>query len=51
LMTESNSMRVRADFNKLSGELLCLSHTDTCVATDGNLVTLKVGMTVTAFDG
>jgi len=49
-MTESNSMRIREDFNGLFGKLLCLSRTDTCVATDGNLVTLKAGMTLTAFD-
>jgi hypothetical protein len=49
-MTESKTMRVRADFNGLFGELLCLSHKDTCEDTDGNLVTLQTGMVLTAFD-
>jgi len=49
-MTESKPMRVRADFNGLFGELLCLSHKDTCQDADGNLVTLHAGMTLTAFD-
>lgn len=42
--------KVRADFNGLFGELLCLSHKDTCLDTDGNLVTLREGMFITAFD-
>ena len=49
-MTESKSMRVWADFNGLFGELLCLSHKDTCKDADGNLVTLQAGMVLTAFD-
>ena len=49
-MTESKTMRVRADFNGLFGELLCLSHKDTCKDADGNLVTLQAGMVLTAFD-
>jgi hypothetical protein len=43
-------MRVRADFNGLFGELLCLSHKDSCVDVDGNVVTLQAGMILTAFD-
>lgn len=43
-------MRVRADFNGLFGELLCLSHKDTCEDENGNFVTLKAGMVLTAFD-
>jgi hypothetical protein len=49
-MTESKTLRVRADFNGLFGELLCLSHEDTCNDADGNLVTLRTGMVLTAFD-
>ena len=49
-MTESKTMRVRADFNGLFGELLCLSHKDTSEGADGNLVTLQAGMVLTAFD-
>lgn len=49
-MTEPNTMRVRADFNGLFGDMLCLSHKDTCEDADGNLVVLQVGMVLTAFD-
>jgi len=49
-MTESKTLRVRADFNGLFGELLCLSHSDSCKGADGNLVTLRAGMVLTAFD-
>ena len=49
-MTEPKTLRVRADFNGLFGELLCLSHKDTCEDSEGNLVALKPGMVLTAFD-
>jgi len=49
-MTESKTTRVRADFMGLFGELLCLSHNDTCEDANGNIVTLHAGMTLTAFD-
>lgn len=49
-MSEAKPMRVRADFNGLFGELLCLSHKDTSEDADGNLVTLQAGMALTAFD-
>jgi hypothetical protein len=49
-MTESKTLRVRADFNGLFGELLCLSHKDTCEDATGNPVTLRSGLTLTAFD-
>jgi hypothetical protein len=49
-MADFKKMRIRADFNGLFGELLCLSHWDTCEDADGNVVTLKAGMVVTAFD-
>jgi len=45
-MTDSVSVRVRADFNGLFGELLCLSHKDTCEDEAGNLVAVHSGMTV-----
>lgn len=43
-------MRIRADFNGLFGDLLCLSHGEPCIDENGNLVTLHVGMVLTAFD-
>jgi hypothetical protein len=49
-MAEPKILRVRADFNGLFGDLLCLSHKDTCEDSEGNLVTLKSGMVLTAFD-
>lgn len=48
-MTESKTLRVRTDFMGVFGELLCLSHEDTCKDADGNLVTLQTGMELTAF--
>ena len=49
-MSGSKALRVYADFNGLFGEVLCLSHKDTCLDADGNVVTLCEGMTLTAFD-
>jgi hypothetical protein len=46
----SNVPKVRADFNGLFGELLCLSHSDTCADESGALIQLRTGMVVTAFD-
>ena len=45
-----NKPRLRADFNGLFGELLCLSHHDTCKDEFGNTVVLQAGMVVTAYD-
>jgi hypothetical protein len=45
-----NSPRLRADFNGLFGELLCLSHRDTCEDEFGNTVVLRPGLVVTAYD-
>lgn len=42
--------RVRADFNGLFGDVLCLSHEDTCAGETGELIRLREGMSVTAFD-
>jgi hypothetical protein len=43
-------IRLKADFNGLFGELLCLSHSDTCRDETGNQVQLSTGMMVTAFE-
>ena len=43
-------MRLKADFNGLFSQVLCLSHDDTAVDEHGNVVTLGEGMQVTAFD-
>ena len=43
-------MKLRADFNGLFGNLLCLSHADTAVDDTGATVSLVAGMVVTAFD-
>jgi hypothetical protein len=42
--------KVRADFNGLFGDLLCLSHEETCVDEGGNFIPLRAGMILTAFD-
>lgn len=43
-------MKLRADFNGLFGDVLCLSHTDTAPDETGREVQLLEGMVVTAFD-
>jgi len=43
-------MKLRADFNGLFGNVLCLSHSDTAVDDTGGTVSLVAGMVVTAFD-
>lgn len=43
-------LRVSADFNGLFGDILCLSHEDTCMDESGNLVRLHEGLNVIAFD-
>ena len=45
-----SSLKLKADFNGLFGELLCLSHSDAAVGDHGNIVTLAEGMQVTAFE-
>jgi hypothetical protein len=49
-MTELKATRIRADFNGLFGDMLCLSHEETCPDAEGNLVTFREGMSETAFD-
>jgi len=41
---------VRADFNGLFGDLLCISHADTCRDEDGDEFRLEAGMPLTAFE-
>jgi hypothetical protein len=47
---EMKSLKVRADFNGLFGDILCLSHEDTCPDETGAAVPLREGLTLTAFD-
>ena len=46
----STPPKLRADFNGLFSEILCLSHSDTCVDENGANVQLSAGMEVIAFD-
>lgn len=41
---------VKADFNGLFGDLLCLSHSDTVMTFGGEEISLKEGMHITAYD-
>jgi hypothetical protein len=43
-------LKLKADFNGLFSEVLCLSHKDTAVDEQGEEVKLVEGMQVTAFD-
>ena len=45
-----SDIKLRADFNGLFGNLLCLSHDDVAKDEHGALVQLREGMVVTAFD-
>ncbi|HVF67018.1 MAG TPA: hypothetical protein VM914_05120 [Pyrinomonadaceae bacterium] len=51
-MTEAapKTPRLRADFNGLFGDILCLSHGETCPDDEGREVALRAGMSVTAYD-
>ena len=49
-MTEPQAILIRADFNGLFDDLLCLSHSDSCVGEDGMQIAVHEGMAVTAFD-
>jgi hypothetical protein len=46
----TDELRLRADFNGLFGDLLCLSHDDTCRDEFGNAIELKTGLHATAYD-
>jgi hypothetical protein len=41
---------LRADFNGLFGDLLCLSHGEPCTRSDGEVVNLSEGLPVVAFE-
>jgi hypothetical protein len=45
-----NHSKVRADFNGLFGNILCLSHADICLDEHGAVVRLSDGLTITAYD-
>jgi hypothetical protein len=47
---DTNAIRIRADFNGLFGELLCISHGESCSDDEGRGVTIRAGMKLTAFD-
>jgi hypothetical protein len=49
-MNETQPILLCADFNGLFGNLLCLSHEDTCWSANGEQVLLHEGMTVSVFD-
>jgi hypothetical protein len=42
--------RLKADFNGLFGNILCLSHEDYCLDQNGQKVFLSSGMRITAYD-
>ena len=45
-----SEIKLQADFNGIFGDILCLSHGDTCKNEQGVDVKLATGMRVTAFD-
>ena len=45
-----SSLKLKADFNGLFSQLLCLSHGDTAEDEHGNVVRLAEGMQVTAYE-
>jgi hypothetical protein len=49
-MDNAKQTRVRADFNGLFGDILCLSHSDTAPDENGNPVMLREGMRVLAYE-
>ena len=44
------NLKVHGDFNGIFGDLLCLSHENTCKDEFGNIVVLEAGMNLIAFD-
>jgi len=46
----SKTVGVRADFNGLFGDILCLSHSNECITDDGGTVKLSDGMHLLAYD-
>jgi hypothetical protein len=49
-MIVSPEERIRADFNGLFGEILCLSHEEIAINAVGRRVELQEGMVITVFD-
>ena len=49
-MQKAERIRIRADFNGLFGELLCISHGESCLDQNGRMVLLCEGMKLTAYD-
>jgi hypothetical protein len=49
-MERDKTKWVRADFNALFSQLLCLSHEDFCLDFEGRNLELRTGMILTAFD-
>src|SRR5438270_10768945 len=49
-MTTQLPIRLRADFNGLFSQLLCLSHKETCTGENGQDLSMHEGMIVTALD-
>lgn len=47
---DMNPIRIRTDFNGLFGELLCISHCESCSDEEGKPVVLRTGMKLTAFE-
>ena len=43
-------IRLQADFNGLFGDVLCLSHRETCLADDGTQIAVIEGMAAVAFE-
>ena len=43
-------IKIRADFNGLRGDLLCLSHSDSAPDESGTMIELTEGLIVIAFD-
>jgi hypothetical protein len=46
----TDQLRLPADFNGLFGDILCLSHEDTCRDELGRVIELKAGLNVVAFE-
>ena len=42
--------KVRVDFNGLFGDVLCLSHENTCLDENGAVLHLREGLVLTAYD-
>lgn len=50
MLTVGAKHRLRADFNGLFGDILCLSHDSTCSDQSGNTIVLRSGMAALAFE-